>query len=310
MSSSNVTDSLPFTADGDTTDDDIPPPTTISRPRAHLHRKSPPSPRVIEPGPDSRNRRRKGPVMGTFVADSTKPYATYDHRTHSILIEFPRSTRNSLANNISSTSTSPNVSFQGADLFGNMPSLFPAASADVMMSGIFGAPPGQRLEQDGSWVWNTTDLFGGQVGLPESFYPAIALGADGAPLADTEGVYSTEEEEDETDMDIHAFIDMSELPSEDDGVPQLPIEESETTDAQEAIGTTGRARRASQLLEHFDRNAGTVSAFKNHHDRFRRVSRLPQDASLIATPLKTGKTAEDLMSPMRKRKSKTSARKA
>lgn len=247
--------------------------------------------------------------MGTFVADSTKPYATYDHRSHSILIEFPRNARNAAANGISSTSTSPNMSFQGHDFFSEMPSLFPAATADVMMSGVFGAPPGQRLEQNGSWVWNSADLFGGQIGLPESFYPSIALDITGTPLAENEGIYSSDEEDDEDDMDIHAFIDMTDLPSDAEEAPELDAEETETTDAQDGTETaTGRARSASQLLlEHFDRDAGTVSAFKNHHDRFRRVSRLPQDASLIATPLKTGKTAEDLMSPMRKRKSKGKA---
>jgi len=297
-------------ADGDTTDDDIPPPATISKPRTHLHRRSPPS-KVIATSPSKafpRNKRRKGPVMGTFTTDNTKPYATYDHRTNSILIEFPRSSFNGLGNGVSSSSTSPNMSFQGMDFFSDMPSLFPAASADVMMSGLFGGHPGQRLEQDGSWVWSQADLFGGQIGLPDSFYPSIALGADGSPLAETEGVYSTEEDDEDEDMDIHAFIDMTHLPSdnEEDG---LDLEETETTDAQEATSTVNlRDRSASQLLlEHLDRHASTVGAFKNHQDRFRLVSKLPQDMSLIATPLKTGKTAEDLMSPLRKRKSRSKA---
>jgi hypothetical protein len=79
---------------------------------------------------------------------------------------------------------------------------------------------------------------------------------------------------------------------------------------QEATPTTnGRARSTSELLlEHFDRDAGNVSAFKKHHDRFRRASKLPQDASLIAVPLKDGKTAEDLMSPLRKRKTRSKTR--
>lgn len=299
-----------FPADGDTTDDDIPPPATISKPRTRLHR---PSPTMVVQSPKTTSppsKRRKGPVMGTFTADNTKPYATYDSRTHSILIEFPRSNRNAHANGLSSTSTSPQLSFEtGFGLFPDLPSLFPAASADVMMSGIFGGHPGQRLEQNG-WVWNQSDLFGGQIGLPESFYPSIALDANGSPLAETEGVYTTEEEDEEDEMDLHAFIDMTHLPSDDEEAPDLDVEETETTDAQEATPTTnGRARSASELLlEHFDRNAGNVSAFKKHHDRFRHASRLPQDISLIAVPLKDGKTAEDLMSPLRKRKSRSKAR--
>ena len=243
--------------------------------------------------------------MGTFTVDDTKPMAMFDHRTKTLRIDFPRRPRSVFPNGVSSTSTSPNASFQGMDIFGEMPSLF-SVTPDVMMSGVFGGHPGQRLQQNGSWVWSSTDLFGGQIGLPETFFPSIALDPSGNPIAETEGIYSTEEEDSDDDVDIHTFIDMTGYQSDDEEAPELDAEETETTDGQDATPeTSGRVRCSSQrLLDHFDREAGTVSAFRNHHDRFRRASKLPHDMSLIATPLKTGKTAEDLMSPLRKRRNK------
>ena len=243
--------------------------------------------------------------MGTFAVDDTKPMAMFDHRTKTLRIDFPRRSSNVFPNGTSSTSTSPNASFQGMDVFGEMPSLF-SATPDVMMSGVFGSHPGQRLQQNGCWVWSSTDLFGGQIGLPETFFPSIDLDPNGNLLAETEAIYTTEEEDNDDDVDIHTFIDMTGYQSNDEKAPELDAEETETTDAQDANPkASGRVRSSSQrLLDHFDREAGTVSAFRNHHDRFRRASKLPHDVSLIATPLKTGKTAEDLMSPLRKRRSR------
>jgi hypothetical protein len=55
-----------------------------------------------------------------------------------------------------------------------------------------------------------------------------------------------------------------------------------------------------QMLNHLDR--GVVSSFRNNQDRHRHTSKLPHDFNQDSTPIRDGRTADDVMTPLRKRK--------
>ncbi|KAJ5684052.1 uncharacterized protein N7477_000397 [Penicillium maclennaniae] len=66
------------TDDGDTTDEDLPPPATITHPRSLLRRDSTDSLAAVGDDKSDTVPRRRGPIMGTFKADPYKPVAIVD----------------------------------------------------------------------------------------------------------------------------------------------------------------------------------------------------------------------------------------
>jgi hypothetical protein len=180
-----------------------------------------------------------------------------------------------------------------------------AFTTDIMLTGIFGSAP-------------TNEFFLGadSVGPPEAFYPFVSVGTNGA-IADEEGEYD-EEEDYEDDLDIAAFMDFG----DDDDATDMDEEDEETyvpaTPATSMMAINGstpahptplaetpthRKRTTSDaMLQHFDR--GVVTAFRNNQNRYRDVACLPSDPTLrasVSKPVRSGKSAEQLMTPLRKR---------
>lgn len=177
-----------------------------------------------------------------------------------------------------------------------------------MLTGIFGSAPANA------------SLFGGEsIGPPEAFYPFISIGQNGNVISD-EDEYGDYEEFDNdvniTDfMDFGSDIDATDLDPEDEtDVPATPatsmIALNGSTPAQATPSEEtplSRKRNASDaMLEHFDR-AG-VTAFRNNQNRYRDIACLPHDPNLrasVSRPIRSGRSAETLMSPLRKRSSVT-----
>lgn len=180
-----------------------------------------------------------------------------------------------------------------------------ALNTDIMLSGIFGSAPG-------------SDYFfsNESIGPPEAFYPFVSIGSG------TNFNMMDEDDEDsedfEDDLNITDFMDFgsegdeTDLDQEDDvddnDVPCTPatsmVALNGSTPARPASATpTNRKRTTSDvMLEHFDR--GVVTAFRNNQNRYRDVASLPSDPAArasVSRPVRSGKSAETLITPLRKR---------
>lgn len=186
------------------------------------------------------------------------------------------------------------------DVFNN------ALSTDIMLTGIFGSAPGNDY------------FFGNEsIGPPEAFYPFVSIGPNGNMNMMEEDEYDDSEDY-EDDLNITDFMDFgsegddSDLEQEDDetDVPATPATStmalSGSTPAQPTPKTdtpSNRKRTTSDvMLEHFDR--GVVTAFRNNQNRYRDVASLPSDPAArasVSRPVRSGKSAEALITPLRKR---------
>ena len=315
-----------MTADGDTTDEEVVPPmATVTKPRTVLH--SPPSASRAFATPRGFPRSkaaRRGPRLGTFANDN-KPFAYYDPRTHRIrIMNNPQYSARLLASAASSASNSPLMSFNGVEYESDsgvsqsmhLSSLF-QGNVDVMMSGVFGGPPGQRY-QNGEFIPSMADLYGGHVGTPETFF-AKAVPDGASPSLSTESdldiamvdvndfidIQSELDEEDVANAILAADSDCDGDEDEDDAINEDAIDDNASVTEQETPApiTTGRrpSRRSQSFLAHLDA-LPSVTSFKNNQDRHRIISKLPHNNLPLTKPVKAGRTANDLITPPRKKR--------
>jgi hypothetical protein len=181
-----------------------------------------------------------------------------------------------------------------------------SSTADIMFAGLSGS---------------TSDflpLGGDSIGPPEAFYPFISI-EDGNVLLDDSDYEDDEDFED--DINLADFMDFG-----SDGDDASDGEQGEETDVPATPATSmivfngstpaqptpmaetplakKRTTTSDAMLEHFDR-AG-VTAFRNNQNRFRDIASLPHDPNLrasVSRPIRSGKAADTLMSPLRKRSS-------
>jgi hypothetical protein len=246
--------------------------------------------------------------MGSFVVDEKKAMAFIDPRTKQLKIHRARAPflgaiRGCQATPGSTTSNSPQVSNQNLiyDSDNSDLSHLLTRPSDVMMSGVFGGVPGQRY-QDGRFVIEANGPM--LIGPPEAFYAFTSIRADGTPDDDSDDEFDTEEEFDDDCDILTAFLDMDDY-DDDEEEPAADEEESTSPTATDALEDTPTQKKHSRniseaLMRNFDR--GIVSSFRNNQDRYRQVSKLPHDMGSMSAPVRHGKTAEDLMTPPRKRK--------
>lgn len=307
----------PFPADdGDTTDEDLPPPATITHPRSLLRRDSTDS--LAAAGDDKSDSlpRRRGPIMGTFVADPHKPVALVDYTgKHLVIIPAYASSRHdwleSAANSVPGTAnnsprqttlqlidesdtdalTSPNQTHFSPML---------ASSANLMMTAL-----GNDLTP------------GGQVmGPPEAFYPSQDFNIDSSFEDD-------DDDDPEAALNVDDFIDFgngsSDEEEEDFGKPpedEALISPMAGGSAIQPMGTPTPTRHsesqqassnAERFLNHLDQ--GIVTAFRRNHNRYQALLRLPQHREFMpanspARPASVFRHAKhaDQRTPTRKRK--------
>jgi hypothetical protein len=180
-----------------------------------------------------------------------------------------------------------------------------ALGTDIMLSGIFGSAPGNEY------------VFGNEsIGPPEAFYPFVSIGnSANMNLMDDDEFDDSEDYED--DLNIADFMDFGSDGDDTDleqeyetDVPATPatsrVALNGSTPAQPTpSGETPVTRKRSTsdaMLEHFDR--GVVTAFRNNQNRYRDVASLPQDPAArasVSRPVRSGKSAEALITPLRKR---------
>lgn len=311
---------------GDTTDEeDFPPPATVHGPKSLLRRpSSAASDQTISPRPFQRSNRRsvrKGgpPVCGVFVhKDWNKAIAVTDRMTQLVSYyrprryysichpNFPGSSTTSTANNSPCTSLRQ---MNGDDSdFSEMSSQPYQNPMDIMLTGVFGTASASNY------------LLGGQViGPPEAFYPFMNFGPNGNLLSDEDDFDDDDDDDGEDNLNINDLLDfgsdgddtdLEEDPADETDVPATPatsmIALNGSTPARPSPGENtppNRKRNASDaMLEHFDR--GVVTAFRNNQNRYRDIARLPHDPDLrtsMSRPVRSGRSAETLISPLRKR---------
>ncbi|KAJ5344199.1 uncharacterized protein N7506_002564 [Penicillium brevicompactum] len=304
--------------DGDTTDEDLPPPATITHPRSLLRRDS--SDSLAPTGDDKSDSvpRRRGPIMGTFTTDPHKPVALVDCTgKHLVIIPAYASSRHdwldSAANSMPGTAnTSPRqttlhlVDESDTDALAspNQTDFSPmlASSANLMMTAL-----GNDLTP------------GGQVmGPPEAFYPSQDFTIDSSFEED-------DEEDPESALNVDDFIDFGNGSSDDDddmnhNYPESAQASPGTAPSAKSMGTPTPTRKSEsqptnneeRFLNHLDK--GIVTAFRRNHNRYQALLRLPQHREFMpansparpASVFRHAKTT-DQRTPTRKRKSNTIA---
>lgn len=258
--------------------------------------------------------RRRGPIMGTFVADPHKPVALVDCTgKHLVIIPAYASSRHdwleSAANSMPGTAnTSPRqttlhlVDESDTDALAspNQTDLSPmlASSANLMMTAL-----GNDLTP------------GGQVmGPPEAFYPSQDFTIDSSFEED-------EDDDPESALNVDDFIDFGNGSSdeEEDMDKQFDDEAHVSPMAPpsvKSINTRTPTRKSDsqtpnneeRFLNHLDK--GIVTAFRRNHNRYQALLRLPQHREFMpanspARPASVFRHAKnnDQRTPTRKRKS-------
>ncbi|KAJ5516300.1 hypothetical protein N7527_007860 [Penicillium freii] len=295
--------------DGDTTDEDLPPPATITHPRSLLRRDSSDSLAPVDEKSDCIPRRR-GPIMGTFVADPHKPVALVDCTgKHLVIIPAYASSRHdwleSAANSMPGTAnTSPRqttlhlVDESDTDALASPNQLdfspMLASSANLMMTAL-----GNDLTP------------GGQVmGPPEAFYPSQDFTIDSSFEED-------EEDDPESALNVDDFIDFGNGSSDEDedmdddamvSPMAAPFAKSMGTPTPTRKSESQPANNEERFLNHLDK--GIVTAFRRNHNRYQALLRLPQHREFMpanspARPASVFRHAKnsDQRTPTRKRKS-------
>ncbi|CAO2647987.1 Nn.00g089090.m01.CDS01 [Neocucurbitaria sp. VM-36] len=311
---------------GDTTDEEdfgpeVPPRTPVQKQSVLRRPNSAPGSRAATPNPFQRSSRPTGrqipPTRGVFIHDdSTKAIAVTNRATKTVTFYRPRATLipwiplNGYHSSTSSTANnSPRTSIaqlNGSDSEVSNEVFNNALGTDIMLTGIFGSAPGN-------------DYFFGNdsVGPPEAFFPFVSIGSNGNMNIMDEDEYDDSEDY-EDDLNITDFMDFGsegddtdlEQEEEETDVPATPattkMAPPSSTPAQPTPMTetpSNRKRTTSDvMLEHFDR--GVVTAFRNNQNRYRDVSSLPQDPAVrasVSRPVRSGKSAEALITPLRKR---------
>jgi hypothetical protein len=314
---------------GDTTDEedfgtDVPPRTPTQDRSVLRQPASAPGSRAATPKPFQRSSRPTGrqipPRRGYFIhADGSEAIAVTNRATKNLAFYRPRpklpqlyplgechSGTSSTANNSprnSITQLNAGSDSEGSnEVFNNA-----LASTDIMLTGIFGSAPGN-------------DFFGNEsIGPPEAFYPFVSIGSNGnmGMMEDDDFDYSDDYED---DLNIADFMDFGtdgddtddEQDYEDTDVPATPatsqvaLHGSTPAQPTPTAATPVTRKRATSdadaMLEHFDR--GVVTAFRNNQNRYRDVASLPQDPAVrasVSRPVRSGKSAEALITPLRKR---------
>lgn len=311
---------------GDTTDEedfdtDLRPQTPMNNHSVLRQPASAPGSRAATPKPFQRSSQPTGrqvpPARGVFIHNSsneaiavtnrsTKTVTFYRPRTTIVpwipMTGYPSSTssttNNSPRNSIAQPNTNVSDSEVSNEVFNNN------MSTDIMFSGIFGSAPGN-------------DFFGSEsIGPPEAFYPFVSVGSGGHLNPMDEDDEDSDDFED--DLNITDFMDFGsegddtdedqEEDLDDTDVPATPAKSTLALDGStpaHPVSSTPVSRTRSTtdvLLQHFGR--GVVTAFRSNQDRYRDVASLPSDPAArasVSRPVRSGKSAETLITPLRKR---------
>lgn len=268
------------TDEGETTDEDLPPPAKIAQPRTIMRRDSTSKPADDEsPNRRSAPHRRRGPILGTFIADPSKPVALVDNTgKHLVIIPAYASSRHdwleSATNSICGTANnSPRAT---------MMHVVDESDTDAVTSPN-GMKTGPMLSSGANLMMtalgNDATPGGQAMGPPEAFYPSRTFPGDSS--------YEDDDiDDDEAMLNVDDFIDFGDGSSDeetdkgfDDDLTTSPM----ATSSVQGVSTPTPSRvgndSAERFLNHLDR--GIVTAFRRHHNRYQTLIRLPHHREFL-----------------------------
>ncbi|KAI9783526.1 MAG: hypothetical protein M1839_003696 [Geoglossum umbratile] len=327
---SSVGNSSGYESDeGETTDEDLPPPPTIRPTRSVLRRTSTSS--LVGGGENTRTffqrslnqaSRRVGPSMGSWIADPSKPVAFIDSTgkrmlvlpatqpatTHTNRFGPPGSSDSSIVGNSPRTAFSSFIDDSEAEGYSSQD--FGAAigfsGRNLMMGGLLNGAPGNEF------------ILGAQVLGPQgAFYPFTSVDSRGM-------IEDYDDLEDEDLWSVSDFIDFgggsSCSDNDDDQDTEVPVSPTTSVaanpasslhDTPSAADNTTMGRDTAQtMINHFDK--GVVGAFHRNQQRHRQFLTRPEPRAfspsmstvLRGIAIKGGRqaAANCPITPMRKRK--------
>ncbi|KAI9844019.1 MAG: hypothetical protein M1837_005954 [Sclerophora amabilis] len=281
------------TDEGETTDEDLPPPPTIARTRSVLRPLSSSPSADDESDRPSASRRswsgsarhRRGPSLGSWVADPSKPIAVLDSTGKRVVIypaQKPSGSKGRLFGANSSSNSSPitmspqtplaslvddSENDRGGFSFETQRSGLNGQRTNLMMGGLLHSAPENDLAISGQ-------IFG----PPEAFYPYWEPGTDGGPNKDGD----FHDDEDEAMLNVDDFVDFGDSSSSDEDdndrdeeQPQNtkhsrsknegPISSPMITPSKPESKLTHSNNYSQKLIDHFDR--GVVTSFRRNQTR-------------------------------------------
>ncbi|OAX84558.1 hypothetical protein ACJ72_01077 [Emergomyces africanus] len=285
---SSVASSSGYESDcGETTDEDLPPPATITHPRSILRRDSSASlpPYMEESTQRSQPLRRRGPLRGTFVADPHKPVAVVAPNGAQLILIPPYSTSRHdwLESATQSLCNTANNSPRAT-----VATLADDSDTDALLSPLQPNNLSPMLSSNANLMITAlgSDSVGQITGPPEAFYPSHRLLSN-----------SFDEEDDDDDsegvLNVNDFIDFGNGSSDEEDLDK-DFAVVEDTDSAVVAGpssltmnniptttefTPPVSNSAERLLNHLDR--GIVTAFRRNHSRYQALIRLPQHREFV-----------------------------
>jgi hypothetical protein len=226
------------------------------------------------------------------------PMTDYHSSTSSTANNSPRNSITQLNANASDSEVSNEVFNNGL-------------STDIMLSGIFGSAPSADY------------IFGNQsIGPPEAFYPFVSISSNGNMGMVDEDEEESSDDDYEEDLNITDFMDFGSEGDdtdieeddeiEDTDVPATPATSTMafngSTPAGPTMDTPASRQRANSgansdaMLTHLNRVG--VASFRNNQDHYRSVASEAVDPAArasVSRPVRSGKSAEAVITPMRKR---------
>jgi len=235
-------------------------------------------------------------MLGRFDVNRDKDCAMLDRFSQRVILYPPRRQilrylpESTTSSTINTANNSPRASFQALAGDESDPSDVSQAFSvplDLIMGGMVGI--------NGSYFDNTTTL----------------LNTPAASNLDV-NVIDEESEDFDTDMealDVNAFLDLGpDSADEDDNADDIETLASPTTPMASQQGDDTTRSMTQSLMEHFDR--GVVSAFRSNQDRHRHLSRQaqhPSERASASRAVRTGGSADSLITPVRRQRMKSNA---
>ncbi|KAF2457927.1 hypothetical protein BDY21DRAFT_363521 [Lineolata rhizophorae] len=306
------------TDEGDTTDEEPTQPLTIiSKPSSVLRRRSSaageescPMPQTLRK-PARASKAPKGPVLGEFIINPKKSFVLIDKSATRIVRYPPMTPRRSSSQMWDDTTAqnSPASLFLAGDESDSSHMSNAAFGVDVMLGSFFA----------GSRPAGGDFVLGQAIGPPEAFFPFYNFNSDGSFVPEDE-VMVEDDTEGET-LDLDDFLNLGDATTTSAAdADSADVDDADDTDVRVTPATSMLAQPSStpcysvdnsvadneithNLLDHFDRTP--IGAFRANQDRSRGLAGLHQHPAVRASasrPLRVGRDADALITPLRRRK--------
>ncbi|KAL3428086.1 hypothetical protein PVAG01_01595 [Phlyctema vagabunda] len=248
----------------------------------------------------------RGPKLGSWVHDRTKPFVLLDSHGKNLLI-FKAQTRRYSFNG---TNSQPTAGF--------LPDFDPETPGGEQISPMMSDPANLMMSAFFSTAIDNSILSGHALGPPEAFHPFTSVATDGTVSQDSPSSYDEEEVDDEDLWDLDDFVKFDEASSADEGDAEdderVRNENRDPMSSTPARPTTATSEDNQEhpLLNHL--NGGLVGAFRRNQTRHQLLIRntATRDSLAFSGPYRQGTlrgikkgslaAANTPITPMRKQK--------